>query len=203
MRRPGRQGPRRPRIASKPMFPFWEVAIAPVLEAAGARRVVEIGALRGENTEQHARPPRPRRRAARHRPGAGLRPRGARARSSRVGTSSTATSASTCCRPAGRWTRRSSTATTTGTPSTTSCGMLARRGPHGRRAAAGHDHARRRLALRPPRPLLRPRDRSRPSSASRTRRPGMRPDRKKLLPTGRPQPDDVQRRASRAVRATA
>ncbi|MBV9951368.1 MAG: class I SAM-dependent methyltransferase, partial [Acidimicrobiia bacterium] len=34
------------------MFPFWEVAIAPVLEAAGARRIVEIGALRGENTEQ-------------------------------------------------------------------------------------------------------------------------------------------------------
>src|SRR4051794_8773751 len=34
------------------MFPFWEVAIAPVLEAAGARRIVEIGAFRGENTEQ-------------------------------------------------------------------------------------------------------------------------------------------------------
>jgi cephalosporin hydroxylase len=32
------------------MFPLWEVAIAPVLHAAGARRVVEIGALRGENT---------------------------------------------------------------------------------------------------------------------------------------------------------
>ncbi len=34
------------------MFPFWKVAIAPVLEAAGARRLVEIGALRGENTQQ-------------------------------------------------------------------------------------------------------------------------------------------------------
>jgi hypothetical protein len=34
------------------MFPLWEVAIAPVLEAAGARRIVEIGALRGENTRQ-------------------------------------------------------------------------------------------------------------------------------------------------------
>ncbi len=34
------------------MFPFWEVAIAPVIEAAGARRVVEIGALRGETTVQ-------------------------------------------------------------------------------------------------------------------------------------------------------
>jgi hypothetical protein len=33
------------------MFPFWEVAIAPVLQAARARRVVEIGALRGDNTK--------------------------------------------------------------------------------------------------------------------------------------------------------
>ena len=34
------------------MFPFWNTAIAPVLEAAGTRRLVEIGALRGENTQQ-------------------------------------------------------------------------------------------------------------------------------------------------------
>src|SRR5262245_7489636 len=34
------------------MFPLWEVAIAPVIEAIGAKRVVEIGALRGENTAQ-------------------------------------------------------------------------------------------------------------------------------------------------------
>ena len=33
------------------MFPFWETVIAPVLDAAGARRIVEIGALRGENTQ--------------------------------------------------------------------------------------------------------------------------------------------------------
>ena len=32
------------------MFPLWEAAIAPVLGAAGARRIVEIGALKGENT---------------------------------------------------------------------------------------------------------------------------------------------------------
>ena len=32
------------------MFPLWDVAIAPVLHAAGVRRVVEIGALRGETT---------------------------------------------------------------------------------------------------------------------------------------------------------
>jgi cephalosporin hydroxylase len=34
------------------MFPLWDVAIAPVLHAAGTRRVVEIGALRGETTER-------------------------------------------------------------------------------------------------------------------------------------------------------
>jgi cephalosporin hydroxylase len=33
------------------MFPFWELVVAPVLEGAEVRRVVEIGALRGENTE--------------------------------------------------------------------------------------------------------------------------------------------------------
>ena len=34
------------------MFPFWDSTIQPVLEAIGARRVVEIGALRGENTQK-------------------------------------------------------------------------------------------------------------------------------------------------------
>jgi cephalosporin hydroxylase len=34
------------------MFPLWDVAIAPVLHAAHARRVLEIGALRGETTER-------------------------------------------------------------------------------------------------------------------------------------------------------
>ena len=32
------------------MFPLWEVAIEPVLRAANAKRIVEIGALRGETT---------------------------------------------------------------------------------------------------------------------------------------------------------
>jgi cephalosporin hydroxylase len=32
------------------MFPLWDVAIAPVLDAVRAKRVVEIGALRGETT---------------------------------------------------------------------------------------------------------------------------------------------------------
>lgn len=32
------------------MWPFWDIATAPVLRAINARRVVEIGALRGENT---------------------------------------------------------------------------------------------------------------------------------------------------------
>ncbi len=34
------------------MFPLWDVAIAPVLRAAQARRIVEIGAWRGETTER-------------------------------------------------------------------------------------------------------------------------------------------------------
>jgi cephalosporin hydroxylase len=34
------------------MFPFWNDVIAPVLEAGGVKRLVEIGALRGENTRQ-------------------------------------------------------------------------------------------------------------------------------------------------------
>ena len=33
------------------MFPFWKVAVLPVLRSVGAKRVVEIGALRGENTD--------------------------------------------------------------------------------------------------------------------------------------------------------
>jgi cephalosporin hydroxylase/GT2 family glycosyltransferase len=34
------------------MYQFWNEVVAPVIEAAGARRIVEVGALRGENTEQ-------------------------------------------------------------------------------------------------------------------------------------------------------
>ncbi|MEJ7582483.1 MAG: CmcI family methyltransferase [Acidimicrobiales bacterium] len=34
------------------MFPFWDTVIAPVIMAGGARRIVEIGALRGDNTKQ-------------------------------------------------------------------------------------------------------------------------------------------------------
>jgi cephalosporin hydroxylase len=32
------------------MYPFWEKAVWPLIQAAGARRIVEIGALRGETT---------------------------------------------------------------------------------------------------------------------------------------------------------
>ncbi len=32
------------------MFPFWEMVVAPIVKASGARRVLEIGALRGETT---------------------------------------------------------------------------------------------------------------------------------------------------------
>jgi cephalosporin hydroxylase/predicted O-methyltransferase YrrM len=34
------------------VFPFWDVAIAPIIEAVGARRVLEIGALRGDTTRR-------------------------------------------------------------------------------------------------------------------------------------------------------
>ena len=34
------------------MYPFWNDVVAPVIEAAEARRIVEVGALRGENTEK-------------------------------------------------------------------------------------------------------------------------------------------------------
>jgi Macrocin-O-methyltransferase (TylF)/Glycosyl transferase family 2 len=33
------------------MFQFWSDVVAPTIEAAGARRIAEVGALRGENTE--------------------------------------------------------------------------------------------------------------------------------------------------------
>ena len=33
------------------MFPFWHDVVAPVIEAAAAKRIVEVGALRGEHTE--------------------------------------------------------------------------------------------------------------------------------------------------------
>ncbi len=46
---PAWPAPERRRL-SNDMFPFWKRVIAPTLEAAGARRIVEIGALRGETT---------------------------------------------------------------------------------------------------------------------------------------------------------
>jgi hypothetical protein len=33
------------------MFPFWHDVVAPIVEAAGAKRIVEVGALRGDQTE--------------------------------------------------------------------------------------------------------------------------------------------------------
>src|SRR3954466_12815233 len=32
------------------MYPFWDPVVGPLLQAAHARRIVEIGALRGETT---------------------------------------------------------------------------------------------------------------------------------------------------------
>ena len=83
---------------------------------------------------------------------------------------------------------RSSTATTTGTPSTTSCGCsprAPRRGGAPLPVLIMHDVL---LAVRPPRPLLRARRRSPRSSASRTRRRACGPGPKQLLPTRRPEP---------------
>src|SRR5262245_16265854 len=36
--------------AARGMFPLWDDVIAPVIDAVGARRIIEIGALRGETT---------------------------------------------------------------------------------------------------------------------------------------------------------
>lgn len=46
--------PNRPLTAERPppMYPFWEPVVAPLVKAANARRIVEIGALRGETTVQ-------------------------------------------------------------------------------------------------------------------------------------------------------
>ncbi len=101
------------------MFPFWEIVVAPVLEAAETKRVVEIGALRGENTVQmldllgpdtelHVIDPVPDFDPTSTGP------------ASAAGTSSTRISASTCSPTWPPWTPPCSTATTTGTPCTTS-----------------------------------------------------------------------------------
>ena len=99
---PPRSGPPAGRPLGTGDVPVLGDVIAPVLEAARARRVVEIGALRGETTAADARAPRPRLRAARDRPGARVRSRRARGAASPAATSSTATSATTSCRPAAR-----------------------------------------------------------------------------------------------------
>ena len=76
---------------------FWDLAIAPVLDAAGAQRVVEIGALRGETTVRCSTSSGPRPSST-----SSTRCRSSTPPSTSAGspaaTSSTATSASTCCR---------------------------------------------------------------------------------------------------------
>ena len=42
------------------MYQLWDDVVAPVIDAVGARRVIEIGALRGETTDADARAPRAR-----------------------------------------------------------------------------------------------------------------------------------------------
>ena len=42
--------PTEPGESASPVYPLWDPVIAPVIEASGARRVLEIGALQGETT---------------------------------------------------------------------------------------------------------------------------------------------------------
>ena len=177
------------------MFPFWEVVIAPVLEAAGARRIVEIGALRGENTELmldrlgpeaelHVIDPVPDFDPAEHER-----------------------------RFAGQYVfHRDLSLNVLGDLPPMDAALidgdhnwytvynelrlLARGRPGRGRAAAGADPPRRGLALRPARPLLRAPRRSPRSSASRGGGRACGPDRKRLLPDGGGlNPTHVQRRA--------
>ena len=55
------------------VYRFWDLVIEPVIEAAGARRVVEIGALARRHDGEDARAARRRRRAPRDRPGSVVR----------------------------------------------------------------------------------------------------------------------------------
>ena len=104
------------------MFPLWDDVIAPVIDAIGPRRIVEIGALRGETTvrvlerlgpecELHVIDPEPQFDPAEHERAFPGRYR------FHLGTSH-----EVLPRLPPSPTRYSSTATTTGTRSTTSCG---------------------------------------------------------------------------------
>ena len=156
------------------MFPFWEDVIAPVIEAVGARRVIEIGALRGETTVQmldrlgpdcelHVIDPLPQFDPAEHErafPGRYI---------FHLGTSHDVLPT---LPPA-------DVALVDGDHNWYTVyhelRMLADDGQEARRAAAGAGPPRRRLALRPAGPLLRARSGSPRSSASPTGEAGMRP----------------------------
>ena len=122
-----------------------------------AQRVVEIGALRGETTVKLLEPARARGRAPRDRPGAAVRSRPSTSGASPAGTCSTATSATTCCRRCPPMDAALIDGDHNWYTVYHELKMLARDRARGRRAAAGAAPARRRLALRPPRPLLRAR----------------------------------------------
>ena len=186
------------------MYPFWKAVVEPIIRATRARsRIVEIGALRGETTvlvldalgpdaELHVIDPVPEFDPAEHErrfPGRYIFHRDL---SLNVLPEATAVRR-----------RARSTATTTGTRSTTSSGCCGRLAPGGGSTAPGPDPPRRGLALRPPRPLLRPlADPSGVPPALRAQR-GMRPGRNELLQRWRLQRHPAQRHSRRADHATA
>ena len=151
------------------MFPLWDEVIEPVLRSSGARRVVEIGALRGENTvkvlaalgpdaELHVIDPAPEFDPSEHERAFAGRYEFHRGLSIDVLPDLPPVDAALIDGDHNYYTVSNELR------------LLAegsRRG--GRRAPAAHP-ARRRLAVRPPRPVLRPGDDSRTSTGNRTHR---------------------------------
>ena len=156
-----RSGPGRRAIAGRELgarrcIPLWNRVIEPFLAASGARRVVEIGALQGETTvrlldllgpesEVHVIDPVPQFDPSEHeRQFPGPLPLPSRHQPQRA------------ARAAGGG-RRPDRRRPQLVHGLQRARAARRRRPQGRGTAAAADHARRRLALRPPRPLLRAR----------------------------------------------
>ena len=174
------------------MFPFWDVAIAPVLARRRRRARRRDRRAAGRDDRADARRPRPRGRAARDRPGARLRPGEHEQRVPRPLRLPPRPQPQRAADAAadGRGAHRRRPQLVHGLQR--AAAARPRRAP-GRRAAAGDDPARRRLAVRPARPLLRARaDPRGVPPAVRAARACARAARS-CSPTRRPEPDDVQR----------